>query len=260
MRDFISLRDRHIGQPALDAKAIADEYLGFAEQLAPHVADTSLLIFDALSQGKYVLFEGAQATLLDVDHGTYPFVTSSNPTAGGAATGSGVGPTAINRVVGVAKAYISRVGSGPFPTELTDEIGEKMVQVGGEYGTVTGRRRRCGWLDIVALRYATRINGLTDIALTKLDVLSEFDLLKVCVAYETGDGRFDEFPRQQRVLYDSRPVYEELAGWAADISGARSWEDLPQEAQDYIGYVEKSAGVPVTMVSVGPQRKATLSR
>ena len=246
-------------QPGMDGTAIADEYLGYAEQLAPHVADTSLLISEALGQDKQVLFEGAQATLLDVDHGTYPFVTSSNPTAGGATIGSGVGPTAINRVVGVTKAYISRVGSGPFPTELTDEIGEKMVQIGGEYGTVTGRRRRCGWLDTVALRYATRINGLTDIALTKLDVLSEFDRLKVCVAYETDEGRFDEFPRQQRVLYESRPVYEELPGWAEDISGARSLEDLPPEAKDYIAYVEKAGGVPVTMVSVGPQRAATLS-
>jgi adenylosuccinate synthase len=247
-------------QLAMDATAIADEYLGYAEQLAPHVADTSLLIAEALGQDKLVLFEGAQATLLDVDHGTYPFVTSSNPTAGGATIGSGIGPTAIDRVVGVAKAYISRVGSGPFPTELMDDIGEKMVQIGGEFGTVTGRRRRCGWLDTVALRYATRINGLTDIALTKLDVLSEFDPLKVCVAYETDEGRFDEFPRQQRVLYESRPVYEELPGWAEDISGARSMEDLPQEARDYIAYVEKAAGVPVTMVSVGPQRTATLSR
>ncbi len=246
-------------QLAMDATAIADEYLGYAEQLAPHVADTSLLIYEALGQDKQVLFEGAQATLLDVDHGTYPFVTSSNPTAGGATIGSGIGPTAIDRVVGVAKAYISRVGSGPFPTELMDDVGEKMVQIGGEYGTVTGRRRRCGWLDTVALRYATRINGLTDIALTKLDVLSEFDRLKVCVAYETDKGRFDEFPRQQRVLYESRPVYEELLGWAEDISGARSLEDLPPKARDYIAYVEKAAGVPVTMVSVGPQRAATLS-
>ncbi|MEE9228377.1 MAG: adenylosuccinate synthase [Acidimicrobiia bacterium] len=246
-------------QLAMDATAIADEYLGYAEQLAPHVADTSLLIYEALGQDKQVLFEGAQATLLDVDHGTYPFVTSSNPTAGGATIGSGIGPTSIDRVVGVAKAYISRVGSGPFPTELMDDVGEKMVQIGGEYGTVTGRRRRCGWLDTVALRYATRINGLTDIALTKLDVLSEFDRLKVCVAYETDKGRFDEFPRQQRVLYESRPVYEELPGWAEDISGARSLEDLPPKARDYIAYVEKAAGVPVTMVSVGPQRAATLS-
>ena len=260
LKDKNKILTEFYDQPAMDATAIADEYLGYAEQLAPYVADTSLLIFEALGQEKHVLFEGAQATLLDVDHGTYPFVTSSNPTAGAAAVGSGVGPTAIGRVVGVTKAYISRVGSGPFPTELNDEIGEKMVEIGGEFGTVTGRRRRCGWLDVVALRYATRINGLTDIALTKLDVLSEFDRIKVCVAYETDDGRFDEFPRQQRVLYDSRPVYEELPGWASDISGARSWDDLPQEATDYIAYVEKVAGVPVTMVSVGPQRDATLSR
>lgn len=260
LREKNMLLNELYDQPGMNEKEILDEYLGYAEQLAPHVADTSLLIAEALGQDKQVLFEGAQATLLDVDHGTYPFVTSSNPTAGAAAVGAGIGPTSISRVVGVAKAYISRVGSGPFPTELQDEVGERMVEVGGEFGTVTGRRRRCGWLDTVALRYATRINGLTDIALTKLDVLSEFDRLKVCVAYETDDGRFDEFPRQQRVLYDSRPVYEELPGWATDISAARSLEDLPQEATDYIAYVEKTAGVAVTMVSVGPQRDATLIR
>ncbi len=247
-------------QLPMDAETIATEYLEYGRQLETHVADTSLLLADALAAGKEVLFEGAQGTLLDIDHGTYPFVTSSNPTAGGATIGSGVGPTAIDRVVGVTKAYISRVGSGPFPTELDDEIGETMVEVGGEYGTVTGRRRRCGWLDAVALRYATRINGLTDIALTKIDVLSEFDTLKICVSYQADGERYEELPRQQRVLYHCEPVYEELPGWGIDISSARSFDDLPPAAIDYITRVEELAGVPVSMVSVGPQRDATLTR
>jgi adenylosuccinate synthase len=247
-------------QLPMDAETIATEYLEYGRRLAEHVTDTSLLLAGALAAGKQVLFEGAQGTLLDIDHGTYPFVTSSNPTAGGATVGSGVGPTAIDKVVGVTKAYISRVGSGPFPTELDDEIGETMVDVGGEYGTVTGRRRRCGWLDAVALRYATRVNGLTEIALTKIDVLSEFDLLKICVAYEADGERYDELPRQHRVLYNCEPVYEELRGWGTDISAAESFDDLPPAALDYIARVEELAGVPISMVSVGPQRKATLTR
>ncbi|MGI9648920.1 MAG: adenylosuccinate synthase [Acidimicrobiia bacterium] len=247
-------------QLPMDAADIADEYLEYGQRLAGHVADTSLLLADALAAGKEILFEGAQGTLLDVDHGTYPFVTSSNPTAGAATTGSGIGPTAIDHVVGVTKAYISRVGSGPFPTELEDEIGETMVDVGGEYGTVTGRRRRCGWLDAVALRYAARVNGLTEIALTKIDVLSEFDSLKICVAYEADGERFDELPRQHRVLYNCEPVYEQLPGWKTDISQLTSFDDLPPAAVEYIARVEELAGVPVSMVSVGPQRRATLTR
>jgi adenylosuccinate synthase len=247
-------------QLPMDAAVIADEYLEYGSRLADHVTDTSLLLAEALADGKQVLFEGAQGTLLDVDHGTYPFVTSSNPTAGGASVGTGIGPTAIDRVVGVTKAYISRVGSGPFPTELDDEIGETMVDVGGEYGTVTGRRRRCGWLDAVALRYATRINGLTEIALTKIDVLSEFATVRICVAYEADGERYEELPRQQRVLYHCEPVYEDLPGWGVDISKATSFDDLPPAALDYISRVEGIAGVPVSMVSVGPQRAATLTR
>jgi adenylosuccinate synthase len=247
-------------QLPMDAETIAAEYLEYGRQLEAHVADTSLLLAEALAAGKEVLFEGAQGTLLDIDHGTYPFVTSSNPTAGGATIGTGVGPTAIDKVVGVTKAYISRVGSGPFPTELDDEIGETMVEVGGEFGTVTGRRRRCGWLDAVALRYATRINGLTEIALTKIDILSEFDTLKICVAYKADGERYEELPRQHRVLYNCEPVYEDLPGWGTDISAAESFDDLPPAALDYIARVEELAGVPVSMVSVGPQRKATLTR
>lgn len=247
-------------QLPMDADVIADEYLEYGSRLSDHVADTSLLLAEALADGKQVLFEGAQGTLLDVDHGTYPFVTSSNPTAGGATVGSGIGPTAIDRVVGVTKAYISRVGSGPFPTELDDETGETMVDVGGEYGTVTGRRRRCGWLDAVALRYATRINGLTEIALTKIDVLSEFDTLRICVAYEADGEKFEELPRQQRVLYHCEPVYEDLPGWKVNISKVTSFDELPPAAQGYVSRVEEIAGVPVSMVSVGPQRSATLTR
>ncbi|MDH3540226.1 MAG: adenylosuccinate synthase [Acidimicrobiia bacterium] len=247
-------------QLPMDAQVIAEEYLEYGSRLADHVADTSLLLAEALADGKHLLFEGAQGTLLDVDHGTYPFVTSSNPTAGGATIGSGIGPTAIDRVVGVTKAYISRVGSGPFPTELDDEIGGTMVDVGGEYGTVTGRRRRCGWLDAVALRYATRINGLTEIALTKIDVLSEFDTLRICVAYEADGERFAELPRQQRVLYHCQPVYEDLPGWKVDISKTTSFDGLPPAALNYISRVEEIAGVPVSMISVGPQRAATLTR
>jgi len=233
---------------------IVDEYLGYAERLEPHVTDTSLLLWEGLQAGKQVLFEGAQGTLLDVDHGTYPFVTSSNPTAGGALVGSGIGPKAIDEIVGVAKAYISRVGTGPFPTELHDEIGDKMIELGGEYGTVTGRRRRCGWLDLVALRYAVRINTFTRLFLTKLDILSAFDTIRVAVAYRYQGETFTEFPRQQRVLYECEPVYEDLPGWKTDISDARSFGDLPPEARAYVEYIQENAGVPIGWVSVGPER------
>ncbi len=245
---------------AMEPGPIIEEYLKFAALLRPHVADTSLMIWEAIRDGKNIILEGAQGTLLDIDHGTYPFVTSSHPTAGGAATGSGIGPKAIDNVLGVTKAYISRVGSGPFPTELTNEIGERMVKLGSEFGTVTGRRRRCGWLDIVALRYSVRVNGLTEIALTKLDILSNFETLRVAVAYRSRGDRYEHFPLQQRVLYDCTPIYEDLAGWNEDISGIREFEDLPIEARRYVEYVEDAAGVPVTIVSVGPDRSATLRR
>jgi adenylosuccinate synthase len=245
-------------QLPMDIEPIAEEYLGYADRLHEHVTDTSLLIWEAIRDGRNVLFEGAQGTLLDIDHGTYPFVTSSSPTAGGVAVGAGIGPTSIDRVIGVAKAYISRVGSGPFPTELDNPIGQRMVEVGGEFGTVTGRRRRCGWLDGVALRYAVRVNGISELAFTKLDVLSHFETIKVATAYDSLDTRYTEFPRQQRVLYNCRPVYDELPGWSADISTATRFEDLPKEAQRYIEYVEDLAEVPITTVSVGPSRSATL--
>ncbi len=251
---------RIYNQLAMEPGPIIEEYLEFAELLRPHVADTSLMIWEAIRDGKNIILEGAQGTLLDIDHGTYPFVTSSHPTAGGAATGSGIGPKAIDSVLGVTKAYISRVGSGPFPTELTNEIGERMVKLGSEFGTVTGRRRRCGWLDIVALRYSVRVNGLTEIALTKLDILSNFETLRVAVAYRSRGDRYEHFPLQQRVLYDCSPVYEDLAGWNEDISEIREFEDLPVAARRYVEYVEDAVGVPVTIVSVGPARSATLGR
>ena len=247
-------------QLPLDLDDIYEEYLGYAERIEGHITDTSLLVWEAIHSGKNVLFEGAQGTLLDIDHGTYPFVTSSNPTAGGAVTGSGVGPRDIDNVIGVAKAYISRVGTGPFPTELLDETGDRMIEIGGEYGVVTGRRRRCGWLDAVALRYSARVNGLTEIALTKLDILSHFDPIKIAIAYESDGTRYDEFPRQQSVLYHCTPIYEEHEGWNVDISKVASYDDLPLGARAYVERVEELSGVRVSSVGVGPGREATLMR
>jgi adenylosuccinate synthase len=247
-------------QLPLEFDEIADEYLDYAQRLKPYVADTSLLVWEALQVGKNVLFEGGQGTLLDIDHGTYPFVTSSNPTAGGAPVGIGIGPTMIDNVIGVAKAYISRVGTGPFPTEQINEIGDRMIDIGGEYGVVTGRRRRCGWLDAVALRYAARVNGLTEIALTKLDILSHFETIKIATAYEAEGETFTEMPRQQRVLYQCASVYEEHTGWGGDITKVTKYKDLPQLARDYVERIEDLAGVPIRTVSVGPSRRATLTK
>jgi adenylosuccinate synthase len=238
----------------MDPEEIIDEYLGYADRLEPHVTDTSLLLWNGIRAGAEVLFEGAQGTLLDVDHGTYPFVTSSNPTAGGASVGSGIGPLDIDEVVGVAKAYISRVGTGPFPTELHDETGDKLIELGGEYGTVTGRRRRCGWLDLVALRYSARVNSLSRIFLTKMDILSAFDTIKVATGYRENGNLHEEFPSQQSVLYHCEPEYVELPGWKADITEARRYEDLPANTRAYIEFIADAAGVPVGWVSVGPER------
>jgi len=251
---------RIYNQLPLDLDEIADEYLDYAERLEPYVADTSLLVWEGLQEGKNVLFEGGQGTLLDIDHGTYPFVTSSNPTAGGAPVGIGIGPNMIDNIIGVAKAYISRVGTGPFPTEQINEIGDRMIDIGGEYGVVTGRRRRCGWLDAVALKYAARVNGLTEIALTKLDILSHFDTLKIATAYEADGETFTEMPRQQRVLHQCTPVYEEHKGWGSDITKVTKYKDLPQLARDYVERIEDLAGVPIRTVSVGPGRAATLTK
>ncbi len=257
LREKNQILTKIYNQLPFDAAEIAAEYLEYAQRLSDHVADTSLLVWQAIRDDKTVVFEGAQGTLLDIDHGTYPFVTSSNPTAGGALTGVGVGPKDIDAVLGITKAYISRVGSGPFPTELDDDIGRKMVEVGGEFGTVTGRRRRCGWLDAVALRYSVRVSGITEIALMKLDVLSEFDTIRIATAYRSGDTVHSEFPRQHRVLYECEPIYEDHPGWQTDITEVRSFDDLPTAAQSYVRRVEEIAEVPVHIVSVGPERSAT---
>jgi adenylosuccinate synthase len=244
----------------MDAKKIIEEYSGYAERLAPRIADTSLLVWNALRDGKRVVFEGAQATMLDVDHGTYPFVTSSNPVAGGACTGAGVGPREISRVIGVTKAYTTRVGSGPFPTEDLGPVGEHMIEVGHEYGTTTGRKRRTGWFDAVLLRYANRLNSLSDVFLTKLDVLSGVDPLRICVAYSHHGTRYEEFPPHQSIFHNCEPIYEEMPGWQGDISVARSFADLPVQAQRYVRRIEELGGVGVTWVSVGPEREQTVVR
>ena len=238
-----------------DADEIADRYLDEClPRLEPYIADTVSLVHDALDAGQQVLLEGAQATFLDLDHGTYPFVTSSNPVAGGACTGAGVGPRFIDRVIGIAKAYVTRVGAGPFPTELHDEVGDLLVDRGHEYGTNTGRRRRPGWFDAVMLRQAVRLNSLSEVALTKLDVLDTLDTLKVCVAYEAEGERYEHLPYHQSVLHACRPVYEELPGWNTDLTGITERHALPREAQDYVAFVEAQIGVPISLVGVGPGR------
>jgi adenylosuccinate synthase len=219
------------------------------------IADTVGVVHDAIDRGEHVLLEGAQATFLDLDHGTYPFVTSSNPVAGGACTGAGVGPMQIDRVIGIAKAYITRVGTGPFPTELQDETGDFLVEHGHEYGTNTGRRRRPGWFDAVMLRQAVRINSLSEVALTKLDVLDTFDTVKVCVAYEADGERFIHPPYHQSVLHRVTPVYEELPGWKTDLSGITELADMPQAARDYVGFLSEQIGAPIRLVGVGPGRE-----
>jgi len=244
----------------LDPKRIIAEYETYARRLSPFITDTSLVVWRALRDGKRVLFEGAQGTLLDVDHGTYPFVTSSNPIAGGASTGGGVGPREITRVIGIAKAYVTRVGAGPFPSEDLGPDGDRIGERGAEFGTTTGRKRRCGWLDAVLLRYAARLNSLSDLFITKLDVLSGFEKVKLCVAYRYQGENYDEFPPHQTIFHKCEPAYEELPGWDADISGARSFEDLPAEARDYVSRIEEVSGVPVTLVSVGPARDQTVRR
>ncbi len=242
----------------IDAAPVAGQYLGFADRLGRYVADTGLVLNKALDDGRVVLLEGAQATLLDVDHGTYPFVTSSSPTAGGACAGSGIGPTRITRVLGILKAYTTRVGAGPFPTELTGDRGEWLRKTGDEYGTTTGRPRRTGWLDTVIARYATRVNGLTDYFITKLDVLSGLDKVPVCVAYDIDGTRHDEVPMTQTDFHHATPVYEYLDGWWEDISAAREFEDLPKNARGYVRAVEDLIGAPVAAIGVGPRRDQTV--
>src|SRR6202047_4710602 len=242
----------------IDAEATAQEYLGYFQRMQGYVADTGLIINQALDNGQVVLLEGAQATQLDVDHGTYPFVTSSSPTAGGACAGSGVGPTRITRVVGIVKAYTTRVGEGPFPTELRDQAGEWLRKSGAEYGVTTGRPRRCGWFDAVIARYATRVNGITGYFLTKLDVLSGLDQVPVCVAYDVDGRRHDEIPMTQTEFHHAVPVYEYFDGWWEDISKARTFDELPASARAYVSAVEEMIGAPVCAVGVGPRRDQTL--
>ncbi len=242
----------------IDAEAVTEQYLGYAERLGRYVADTGLILNKALDEGRVVLLEGAQATLLDVDHGTYPFVTSSSPTAGGACAGSGVGPTRITTVMGILKAYTTRVGAGPFPTELSDAQGEWLRKTGSEYGTTTGRPRRTGWLDTVIARYATRVNGLTDYFITKLDILSGLEKVPVCVAYDVHGKRHDEIPMTQTEFHHAVPVYEYFDGWWEDISKVQTFDELPANARKYIKAVEEMIGAPVSAVGVGPRRDQTL--
>ncbi|MBK5223516.1 MAG: adenylosuccinate synthase [Acidimicrobiia bacterium] len=238
-----------------DADAIAEEYLERClPRLEPHIADTVGLVHDALDAGQHILLEGAQATFLDLDHGTYPYVTSSNPVAGGACTGAGIGPMHINRVVGIAKAYVTRVGAGPFPTELLDDLGDTIVEKGHEYGVNTKRRRRPGWFDAVMMRHAVRLNSLSELAVTKLDILGGLGPLKVCVAYEHEGQRLEHLPYHQSVLHKVTPVYEELPGWDEDISSITELADLPAKARDYLSFLEAQVGVPITLVGVGPGR------
>ncbi len=243
---------------AIEVDAVLEEIAAYADDIKPLVADTSRVLNAALDEDKTVLFEGAQATMLDVDHGTYPFVTSSNPTAGGVCAGVGVGPTRIDRVIGVVKAYTTRVGAGPFPTELFDEDGEQLRQIGAEFGTTTGRERRCGWYDAVIARYAARVNGLTEFCLTKLDILGAWERIPVCVAYEVDGVRHDEMPMTQSEFHHAKPVYEFFDGWNEDISHCRTFEELPKNAQIYVRALEEMSGAPFWAVGVGPGREQTV--
>lgn len=249
---------RAYDQDVSSLEAECDRYIEAAESLRSHVDDTALLLWKALREEKRVLLEGAQGTMLDLDHGTYPYVTSSNPVAGYACVGSGIGPVELSEVWGVSKAYVTRVGEGPFPTELTDDIGKSLCELGYEYGTTTGRQRRCGWLDLVALRYAARVNGLTGLCLTKLDVLNTMETIKICTAYRYGGELLEELPSAQAVFAEVEPVYEELPGWKSDISGATAVTDLPEEAIDYLNFIVRQVRVPIALISVGPQRQQTI--
>ena len=258
LREKNAILTKLYGRLPLDGDLIVEEYMEIAGRLEPYVADTSTLLHDALRAGQHVMLEGAQGTLLDLDKGTYPFVTSSNPVAGYALASAGFGPREVDRVVGVVKAYITRVGAGPFPTEDLGEDGERLGIRGQEFGTVTGRKRRCGWLDAVLLRYAARVNGLTDLFVTKLDVLSGFERVRIGTGYRVGGRAFDDFPPNQSLFHDAEPTYEELDGWMEEVDEARSFEDLPKAARKYVRRIEELADVPVSVVSVGPAREQSL--
>jgi adenylosuccinate synthase len=245
---------------ALQVDQVVDTVLAHGRRFADRIADTRLMLNKALEAGESVLLEGSQGTLLDVDHGTYPFVTSSNPTAGGAAVGSGIGPTRITRVIGILKAYTTRVGSGPFPTELLDEMGEHLRKAGGEVGVTTGRPRRCGWFDAVIGRYAVRVNGITDFFLTKLDVLSGLERVPICVAYDVDGKRVDDMPMTQTDVHHAVPVYEELPGWFEDLAGCRTFDELPANARAYVERIEELTGAPISAIGVGPGRDQTITR
>jgi len=248
----------YLSAEALDEKSIIEEYSRYAERLAPHVANVSVVLNNAVKEGKQVLFEGAQGTHLDIDHGTYPYVTSSNTVSGNACSGSGIGPGAISGVIGIVKAYTTRVGSGPFPTELSDDIGDKIQKKGAEFGATTGRKRRCGWLDMVLLRNAVRLNGLTGLVITKLDVLGGLESLKICTEYDYNGKIFSDFPANLKVLGKCKPIYETLPGWNEDISGVRKFSELPQNTRNYLRRIELLLEVPINIVSVGPGRKETI--
>ena len=248
----------HAGGERLDVEAIVEQFVVFAKRLQPYIADTIGLLHDAVEDGQDVLLEGAQATFLDLDHGTYPFVTSSNPTAGGASVGSGLGPRLLDRIIGITKAYTTRVGSGPFPTETLGEIGEKLVDIGREFGTVTGRRRRTGWVDCVMLRHAVRVNSLTELALTKLDVLDTFDEVKVCTGYRIDGELVHGYPDRSEILAQVIPDYVTLPGWKTELRSCRSVDDLPAEAKAFITVVEQQSGVPIHIIGVGPERDDVL--
>ncbi|WP_203716217.1 adenylosuccinate synthase [Asanoa siamensis] len=245
---------------AIDTDAVVEEYLAYAERLRPYIAETREILWSALDRGEIVLMEGAQATMLDMDHGTYPFVTSSNPTAGGACVGAGIPPTAVTQVIGVAKAYTTRVGSGPFPTELFDENGAHLRKVGAEYGTTTGRERRCGWFDAVVARYAVRLNGITDMVITKLDVLTGLEKVPICVGYEINGKIHSDMPMSQTDFHHAVPVYEEHDGWWEDISKARSFDELPAAARSYVERIEQLCGTRVSVIGVGPGREENVVR
>ena len=246
------------GRDPIDPNEIINEFKTYKEIINNHVKDTSLMISNAIKEGKNILFEGAQGTLLDIDHGTYPFVTSSNTSSANAAIGSGIGPLNLNKIVGVTKAYISRVGSGPFITEQKNDIGDYLIEKGAEFGVVTGRRRRCGWLDLISLKYSVRVNSLTELFITKLDVLSGLEEIKLGVGYMTGDKVITDYPYQQNVFYNADPVYETYAGWSEDITSVRSFDDLPENAKKYITAIEDFIEIPITFISVGPERNQNI--
>ena len=246
------------GRDPIDPNEIINEFKSYKDIVTNHVKDTSLMISNAIKSNKNILFEGAQGTLLDIDHGTYPFVTSSNTSSGNAAIGSGVGPLNLNKIVGVTKAYISRVGSGPFITEQENEIGDYLIEKGAEFGVVTGRRRRCGWLDLISLKYSVRVNSLTELFITKIDVLSGLDEIKLCVGYKNKDEVIADYPYQQSILYNAQPVYETFEGWEEDITSIRNFEELPENAKKYINAIEDFIEIPITFISVGPERNQNI--